>query len=222
MKKLTCLYRPAVIATALLGLLGIATTANATCSSEPYIGSICLTAASYCPNQYAEAQGQLLSIAQNSALYSLLGTTYGGNGTQTFGLPDLQGRTPVGLGNGSGLSPVAAGQTRGTETTTLMSANLAPHTHAATVTNTQLPVSSNNSNNSSTPSSTHPYLAASGGGPGSATIWSEALTSPFPVSIESGQVQVGSTGQAVPFNNLPPQLGIRYCIALNGIYPSRP
>ncbi|WP_252106801.1 MULTISPECIES: tail fiber protein [unclassified Halomonas] len=214
-------FSPA-LSLSILGMAVFSSPANATCSSEPYMGSICLTAASYCPDQYLEARGQLMSIAQNTALFSLLGTTYGGDGRQTFGLPDLQGRTPVGLGNGPGLSPVAAGQTRGTETTTLMSANLAPHTHAATVTNTQLPVSSNNSNNSSAPGSANPYLAASGGGPGSATIWSETLTSPFPVSVEGGQVQVGSTGQAVPFSNLPPQQGIRYCVAINGLYSPRP
>lgn len=222
MKRLTSLYQSAALAPVLVAFLGAASPAHATCSSEPYMGSICLTAASYCPLYYAEARGQLLPIAENPALFSLLGTTYGGNGVQSFGLPDMQGRTPVGLGVGAGLTPVVAGQTRGAETSTLMSANLAPHTHAATVTNARLLVSSANSNNSSSPSSTNPYLAASGGGPGSATIWSETLTSPFPVSVEGGRVQVGSAGQALPFNNLPPQQGIRYCIALSGIYPPRP
>lgn len=222
MKRVTNSYRSAALAPVLVALLGVASTANATCSSEPYIGSMCLTAASYCPDNYAEARGQLLPIAENTALFSLLGTAYGGNGVQSFGLPDMQGRTPVGLGAGPGLSPVVAGQTRGTENSTITSVNLAPHTHAAAVTNSQLLVSSDNSNNTSSPSSTNPYLAASGGGPGSATIWSEALTSPFPVSVEGGQVQVGSAGQGAPFNNLPPQQGIRYCIALFGIYPPRP
>ena len=101
--------------------------------SEPFIGQIIQGGWNFAPRGYAFCNGQLLSIAQNTALFSLLGTTFGGNGTQNFGLPNLQGRVMVGWGNGAGLSPYVIGQTAGTETVTLSTPNLPAHTHQLNV-----------------------------------------------------------------------------------------
>jgi microcystin-dependent protein len=96
-----------LIAGSLLGLM-ISTPALATCSAEPMMASICITAANFCPRGYLPTNGQILSISQNSALFALLGTTYGGNGVSTFALPNLQSRVPVGAGQGPGLNQVTA------------------------------------------------------------------------------------------------------------------
>src|SRR5580692_1409475 len=96
-------------------------------ASTPYLGAIFIFAGNFAPRGFALCQGQVLSIAQNTALFSILGTTYGGNGTTTFQLPDLQGRAPVGQGNGAGLSPVTLGQVGGVENVTIMAANMPSH-----------------------------------------------------------------------------------------------
>lgn len=100
--------------------------------SEPFLGEIRMVGFNFAPLGWAFCQGQTMSIAQNSALFALLGTTFGGNGTSTFGLPDLRGRSPVGFGNGPGLTPITQGQLAGAETVTLTGAQLPQHTHAAT------------------------------------------------------------------------------------------
>ena len=101
---------------------------------EPFIGQIMMFSGNFAPRGWAFCDGQLLAIAQNSALFSIVGTTYGGDGRTTFGLPDLRGRTPVHQGNGPGLPPVSLGQKGGAASTTLIVQNLPAHTHAATVT----------------------------------------------------------------------------------------
>ena len=123
---------------AVIALVNVTPNVTHACCSEPYIGSICFTAASYCPAGYLPADGRLLNISQYSALYALLGTTYGGNGTTTFALPDLRGRVPVGAGLGAGLGQnVTQGQKRGSESVFLTTAQtpLASHNHATTVAN---------------------------------------------------------------------------------------
>lgn len=99
-------------------------------SGSVYIGTICTTAASYCPDGYVEAQGQLLQINTYNALYALMGTTYGGDGRTTFGVPDFRGRGPVGLGQGPGLTPVQFGEKRGVESVTLTQAQMPAHNHS--------------------------------------------------------------------------------------------
>ena len=102
------------------------------CSSEAYTGSVCMTAANYCPSDYVEADGRLLSINNYQALYSLLGTVYGGDARTTFGVPDLRGRLPVGLGQGPGLTNVLPGTKDGAEKVILLSSQMPAHTHVAT------------------------------------------------------------------------------------------
>lgn len=240
---------------------GLSSPAEATCSSEPYIGSICITAASFCPQDYLEPTGQLVSINQYQALYSLVGRTFGGDGTTVFGLPDLRGRTPVGLGTGPGLTPVQWGQKRGAETQTLSIATLPSHSHAATFAPTTGPASvtipatpgnltaaatlkARQANGQGTPQSGY-VLGQGGGGTGAANIYVDPATSGTDVdlggvgvtlsgtaataattatvqTVTGGAVTVGDTGDGKPFAIVPPQLGLRYCIAMNGIYPPRP
>src|SRR5215218_1600346 len=97
--------------------------------SEPYLGQIYLVPYNFAPRGFAFCQGQILSISQNSALFSLLGTTYGGNGTTTFALPDLRGRVPNGSGTGPGLAPYSLGQQSGVESVTLAPSQMPLHSH---------------------------------------------------------------------------------------------
>src|SRR5207247_7482556 len=103
--------------------------------SQPFIGMIALFPYNFAPRGWAFCYGQILSIAQNTALFSLLGTTFGGNGQTTFALPDLQGRVPIGAGQGPGLAGFTLGQVGGTETATLVTNNLPAHTHVITLSN---------------------------------------------------------------------------------------
>ncbi len=168
---------------------------------EGTIGQILLFAASFAPRNWAYCQGQILSISSNTALFSILGTTYGGNGQTTFALPNLAGRTAVGVGTGAGLSNVSLGEMAGTPSTTLTTATMPAHTH-------QL-VAASNSGNAQIP--TGALLATN-------TDNSYAATGPL-VAMNNGSV--GMTGSSAPFNNMQPYLGMNYVICLFGIFPSR-
>lgn len=202
---------------AVVALAGASSGAMATCSSEPYIGSICYTAASFCPaGPYMQANGQMLPISQYSAVFALLGTNFGGDGRVTFGLPDLRGRAVVGSGQAPGLSNVNLAEARGTESTTLLQRNLPP----AAPTTVNIAVNTVAGTQTS-PASGNTYLGASGAGPGAATIWSNA--SGTPVNLSGVSVTGGSSGgQGVPVSTLPPELGMTACIAVQGLFPSRP
>ena len=126
-------FRMAAIAAAIPAVIGLgAPTASA--QVDPYIGQMMLTAASYCPRGTFEANGQIVAIQSNTALFSLVGVTYGGDGRTVFALPDLRGRVPIALGQGPGLPSYAQGQIGGTVSTTLTAQNLPAHTHGATAT----------------------------------------------------------------------------------------
>lgn len=181
--------------------------AQATCSAEPMIGSICITAANFCPRNYADAAGQTMSIAQNTALFSLLGTTYGGDGRTTFNLPDLRGRAPIGDAQGPGLSNIQLGEASGTESVQLSVAQLPAHTHSA-----QLKGTAANGNTDS------PANAVAARLPRSNNYSSGAAD----VNMGASAINVGSSGNGQPVSIRNPYLGLRYCIALYGIYPSRP
>lgn len=111
--------------------------------SDPYMGEIRMVGFNYAPDGWALCQGQLVAVSQNNALFSLLGTTFGGDGRQTFGLPDLQGRSPVGVGNGAGLSPIGWGQKSGVENTTLTQSQLPAHIHPGQFAGQPSPVNGN-------------------------------------------------------------------------------
>ena len=164
----------------------------------------------FTPRGWVPCDGRLLSVQQFSALYSLISTTYGGDGVSTFAVPDYRVRTPVGLGTSSGLGTVTAGQTGGAVYTTLSQASMPMHSHSLIVGGTPVePVAS--------PSGSHPYLSASGGGPGTATIWSTALQNPEQV----GAGQVGASGGSTPVDIRNPFLGTNFILCVDGIFPDR-
>jgi len=211
---------------------------SATCTDQPYLGSVCVTAAVYCPKGYIEANGALLPVSGNEALASLLGATYGGDGRNNFRIPDMRGRTPVGRGEGPGLKPVVQGMMRGDQAATMSIANLPAHNHSAVFSSSggssmsvDIPVSGNTDGNKTTPDSSYSYLAASPGGSArdAAGIWSNKMDKAASVkgvtvsgSSGGGTVTIGTTGGEQPFYIIPPQTGLRYCLATQGIYPPRP
>lgn len=166
-------------------------------------------AANFAPKNWAYCNGQLISIAQNSALFSLLGTTYGGNGQTTFGLPQLQSRTVVGTGHGAGLSNYVLGEMAGTPTITLLMSNIPPHNHNGNAA-IALQGSATNGGEES-PSNNYPGNIAGGYG----TVPDGTMATPQYNAI------VGIAGGSVPYSNMAPYLAINYIICMYGIYPSR-
>ena len=203
-------FRMAAIAAAIPAVIGLgAPTASA--QVDPYIGQMMLTAASFCPRGTFEANGQIVAIQSNTALFSLVGVTYGGDGRTTFALPDLRGRVPIALGQGPGLPSYAQGQIGGTVSTTLTAQNLPAHTHGATAT---LNASGQNaSGNDPTGAS----LAASTGG----SIYRTRGTIDQALDPASVQVTVASAGNGQSFDNRTPFLTLRWCIAMTGFFPPR-
>lgn len=181
--------------------------------SEPFLGEIRMVGFNFAPNGWASCQGQQISISQNSALFALLGTTFGGNGQTTFGLPDFQGRSPVGMGNGPGLTPIVQGEKAGNENVTILSTQMPAHTHTVS-----LQVAGVATEPVNAPTATNNVLGASGVGPGSATIWSKTLSTP--VALAPAQSSIAGGSQPVAIRN--PFLGTNFIIAMQGIFPSRP
>ena len=178
--------------------------------SEPFIGEIRLFGFNFAPRGWAFCQGQLMSIAQNTALFSLLGTTYGGDGRTSFGLPDLRGRVPVGQGQGPGLPAVNLGQVSGEPSHTLIATEMPGHNHPTTA---QLNASGS-AGNSTTPSGNFPAVSTTRD-----NVYSNA--SGATLNAAAAQVTVGNAGGSQPHNNMQPYLGLNFCIALVGIFPSR-
>lgn len=191
--------------------------------SDPFLGEIRMVGFSYAPNGWASCQGQLMSIAQNSALFALLGTTFGGNGQTNFGLPDYQGRSPVGAGNGAGLQPIIQGEIAGTENVSISQTQMPAHTHAAVATAT-LTAGGTASNPTLVPSATNSVLSGSiGGSPAAAAIWSDQVLDPIVLTNpETVAVTVAPSGSNLPLPIRNPYLGTNFIIALQGIFPSRP
>lgn len=179
---------------------------------EPFIGTIQSFAFNFPPRGWSLCEGQLLAIAQNAALFSLLGTTYGGDGRATFGLPNLQGRMPIGMGQGAGLPDYEIGEAAGTPLVTLVASQMPMHTHGL-----QVQVAGTPSSPATAPSTTNQYLGASGGGAGSASIWSDALSESVPL----GGAQAGMAGGSQPVGIMNPFLAINFSIAMLGLFPSR-
>lgn len=174
--------------------------------SEPFIGQLMLVPYNFAPQGWAFCQGQILSIAQNTALFSLLGTTYGGNGQTTFALPDLRGRVPVSSGQGPGLSNYSLGQVSGSENTTLLTTNMPAHTHTATA---ALNANSGPANDS-LPNGNFLAEGSIYNSSSNATMNSNAVA-----------VSLSPAGGNQPFNNVQPILALNWVIALQGIFPSR-
>lgn len=167
-------------------------------------------AGNFAPRSWAFCMGQLLSISQNTAVFALLSTTFGGNGQTTFGLPDLRGRMPLGTGQGPGFPNVDLGQMAGVETTTLLSINLPIHNHQ--ITGSLIPQAAGDGALGTDPSNRRP-------GPGS--FYSGATDELVNMATVGGTVTMASSGSSQPFSNRCPYLGINYIICLEGIFPSR-
>lgn len=174
--------------------------------SEYFIGEIRMFGGTFAPLDWAQCDGQLLSISQNDVLYSLLGVTYGGDGVNNFKLPDLRGRVPIHMGTGTGLTTRIIGQSFGTEAETLQSATLPSHTHALY----------GNSAAATAYSPTGNALAA-----GAGTIQNFNATTTSAVTMNSA-VLASTTGGGQSHSNLMPTLCVNFIIALSGIYPTRP
>jgi len=184
-------------------------------SEESVIATVRMFGGNFAPRGWALCEGQLLAISSNSALFSLIGTIYGGDGRTTFALPDLRGRIALGNGDGPGLSGVNMGQRGGGEQSFLNQTNLPPHTHGHTakVSNTNASVST-------------PVAGNSIATPGTASARAFAATDGFVagapnVATNGSTVTIGDTGGSIPVNNEQPFLGLNYIICLVGIYPSR-
>lgn len=182
-------------------------------STEPFIGEIKIFGFNFSPIGYDFCNGQSYSIAQNTALYSLIGTNYGGDGQVTFNLPNLQGRIPVGQGTGPGLPTYAIGENGGTTNVTLMASNMPPHSHVATGISVNIPVASGGGD---TELPNGAYLAQSQG-----DFYSSAPTSGSNYGAVSVSGQTGLAGSNLPFSVANPYLSLNYCIATEGIFPSR-
>ena len=170
--------------------------------SEPFIAEIRIFAGNFAPRSWAFCNGQLLQISQNTALFSLVGITYGGNGQETFGLPNLQGRAPMHPGRGPGLIPRRVGEQGGVETVTLTEAQMPTHSHN---------IDTGSDANSTSPDGN--YL----GQPRSAQIYHTSPTTT--TSLANGAIT--SVGGSQPHNNMQPYLVLNFIIALQGLFPSR-
>ncbi len=207
---------------AISAIAGLPLAASA-CGAEPFLGEICTVPYTFCPRGFVEAEGQLLSINQNTALFSLIGTTYGGDGSITFALPDLRGRAPIGVGQGGGLTNVDLGEEGGAETVTLTQQQMPAHTHAA---NTNLNISTSINAVSGGGNTTAPAGKVLAASVSRDNIYSNAtpnttLASGAISTTASASTTLGITGSSQPVNKRSPYLGVRYCIALQGIFPSR-
>lgn len=171
----------------------------------PFIGQIMPVGFNFAPAGWALCDGQILAISQNTALFSLLGTTFGGNGTSSFGLPDLRGRAIKHVGNGPGLEPVIWGEVGGSEYTTITVPHMPAHNHTAILFAETAPASLNNPQNN---------MLASHQGYAPANPNTNK-----PMNAES--ITVGTSGGSIPIDTRDPYLGIYVCIAMEGIYPSR-
>jgi microcystin-dependent protein len=170
--------------------------------TQPYIGEIRMFGGNFAPYGWAFCNGALQSISQNDTLFNLIGTTYGGDGQQTFALPDLQGRIPIHQGQGNGLSNYGLGQKAGVETVTLTAVQLPLHNHNAL-----------GGAGNSTPS---PGNASWGNSPSNRVFGPGASANG---SMNAGSIALNSGGQ--PHDNLMPFLVISFIVALTGIYPSQ-
>jgi microcystin-dependent protein len=214
---------------------------------EGYMSEIRMFAGNFAPKSWAYCQAQQLAISTNQALFSLLGTVYGGNGVQTFGLPDLRGRVAVGTGNGGGLTPRILGNLGGINNTTLITNNMPAHTHTATF------AGSGGSGGNITSSFNVSTKQADQSTPGAGSPAANALAAPYyndgvgaagpefgyvndpaasvllkglSVTATGGGGSGGTvtnqlTGSGLPMSTMQPYLGINYIICLYGIFPSR-
>jgi microcystin-dependent protein len=176
-----------------------------------YIGQVILFAGTFAPRGWAFCDGRLLSIAEYDALFSLLGTTYGGDGQTTFGLPDLRGAVPISPGQGPGRSPYVLGQVGGSESVTLTVNQMPAHNH-------QAQTSATIKASDTTADATSPNGAVLARGTIYLTAQSSSTMNPAAVTTN---VTIASAGSSQPTPTMMPFLAVNYCICLEGLFPSR-
>ena len=179
---------------------------------DAYMAEIRLFAGTFAPQNWMLCQGQTLAINQFTALFSILGTTYGGNGTTTFMLPDLRGRVPVGMGQGPGLPNVVEGQVAGAAAVTLTTQNMPAHAH------TFAQNASTNSADQSSPAAGIPAVPAATVGRGVAPTFGYTQTA---ANTTMPAQPTGMAGGNQPVSVMQPYLGLNYIICISGIYPPR-
>jgi microcystin-dependent protein len=172
--------------------------------ADPFVAEIRIFPFNFAPKGWAWCDGQILPISQNTALFSLLGTTYGGNGQSTFALPDLQGRAPMHPGQGPGLSLHDLGETGGSETVTLLESEIPSHAHGV--------LANTNPANLAAPSSARSFARSAPGSAYKATTQNIVAFNPMALAPAGGDQ---------PHNNLQPYLTFYFCIALQGVFPPR-
>jgi microcystin-dependent protein len=173
--------------------------------ADPFVAEIRIFPFNFAPKGWAFCNGQILPISQNTALFSLLGTTYGGDGKSTFALPDLEGSAPLHPGQGQGLSLYDLGQTGGTEFVTLLESEMPAHAHNLTA---------------------HSADAADNGTPGPTLVYAKsnngmAYTTTTTPAVNMNFQYLSPAGGSLPHNNLMPYLTLNFCIALQGVFPPR-
>jgi microcystin-dependent protein len=193
------IFIKSILALSILGIFTFTQNANA---QEPFIGEVRVFPYHFAPRGWAICNGQLLPIADNTALFSLIGTIYGGDGRTTFGLPNLQGRAALHPGAGPGLTPRSIGSKGGSEQVTLSEARMPRHNHQAVAGDS---ADTESANNSTWAAKERTKLYKSG--PSNLTAMD--------------QTAISNTGGSEAHNNMPPYLTMGYYIALQGIYPSR-
>lgn len=208
--------RTMILSSAMIAGMGASLAPASASAQEPFIGEIRWVGFNFTPRGWANCDGQTLQISQNTALFSLLGTTYGGDGRTNFKLPDMRGRTPVHTGSGPGLSPRPMGQSYGQETVTLNTGNLPSHTHAVTSSSATLSASSA-SGNSNDPAGK--VLANDGAD----RIYRDATADVTMSSqaVSAVNIDLASTGNNQPVLVTDPHMTVRCIIALQGLFPSR-
>jgi microcystin-dependent protein len=172
--------------------------------ANPFLAEIRIFAGNFAPTGWATCDGQLLPISQNTALFSLLGTTYGGDGKSTFALPNLQGSAPMQQGQGPGLSLRDLGETGGEQTVTLLQTEMPAHSHGVQA--------------STTPDQTNPTNNAwASGQKGFGNVYAPSGAN----NVQMNPLAMSTTGGNLPHNNMPPYLCLTFIIALQGVFPSR-
>ena len=176
--------------------------------SDAFLGEIRMYGFNFAPKGWAQCNGQILPLSQNTALFSLLGTFYGGDGKSTFALPNLQGRSPMHEGQGQGLSQRFLGEQDGSETVTLLTSEMPFHTHGP----------AKCSSNAADQGSPAGNVWAAGGGRRAVVNMYTATQN----QVVMGPTALAITGGSLPHNNMMPYLTVNFCIALQGVFPSRP
>ncbi|WP_067734334.1 phage tail protein [Novosphingobium naphthalenivorans] len=177
--------------------------------TTPYIGEIRMFGGDFAPAGWAYCHGQLLAISQYDALFALIGTTYGGNGTTSFALPDMRGRVPIHMGQGPGLSNYVIGEMSGTENVTLMSTQIPSHNHSVMA----------SANAGTDPQPNSGAVPASPVGSTAFLYVVPGSSSVVPVEMSPSSIELA--GGSLPHDNMMPSLALNFIIALFGVFPSR-